>query len=226
MIRRSLTIPLLVLGLLGLVGPVTAASAKPAPTPPNDHTIKVVSTRMWRDDNTITIVADLKNTTKKWRKKVRGVVSFYNRKGKRLANDVAYPEQTSAAPRGHLSLKFYDVRTPRGFHHYRLTFTSKVLKKKPVGHLKIKVGEVAIDPDIGGLNVPVTVRNRNKFRVRHVAVVVTLFNKKGKVLNVFNGYNYTDPSVLAPGQAGSITVYFGSHFAGVRTVNVMAEAGR
>lgn len=41
---------------------------------------------------------------------------------------------------------------------------------------------------------------------------------------LFEGYNYTDPSVLRPGASRSLTLTIGSHFDGAHTVNVRVEA--
>lgn len=209
--------------------PAVSASRTPLKVakPRDDKTIKVVSKRTYRDNHTITIYADLKNRTKTWRRNVRAEVTFYNKRGKRIGNGLTYPEQLYVRPRGHAALKYYWTRVPKGYHHHKFTFTSKKLKKKhrPAARVKPKIGKLSTDPDIGGLNVPVRVKNNHKKKVKHVAVYVTLFDKRGRILTTFTGFNYTKPSVLKPGQTGRLSVWFGSRYKKVRRVNVTVEAG-
>jgi len=213
-----------------LAGPGTASAwpppvEQPAARRADDGTIKVLSTRSWIEDGDLSVVAHLRNKTRKWRTHVRGELTLYTKSGKSLGSHVVLPEQLVVPPRGQLFLKGFEDFIPAGYHHYRLTFTSDQAKPG-VKHLKVTVGDVGLDPDIGGLNVPVTIRNNNDFTVKHVFASVALFDAGHRILNVFNGYNYTDPSKLRPGKAGSITLYFGSHFEGVKTLTVIPEAGR
>lgn len=220
-----LLVPALLSALLVALTP-GVSSARIAPAP-GDHTIKVVSQRTYSDETGFHIYADLKNRTRSWRTKVRATVMFYNSAGKRIFRSIGYPEQSYVAPRGHMSFHFYRTTVPPGgYHHYKITFTSKKARKKriPAKRLRVAVGKVAPDPVIGGLNVPVTVTNRNHRKVRHVAVYVTLFDGAGRILTTYTGYNYTSPSVLKPRRSGAFTAYFGSRFDGVRRVNVMVEA--
>lgn len=193
----------------------------------DDKTIKVVSQRTYRDNHTITIYADLKNRTKVWRQDVRAIVTFYNKSGKRIGDGLTYPEQLYVRPGGHMSMKYYWTRVPKGYHHHKFSFTSNKVKKKdrPASRMKFRIGKLSVDPDIGGLWVPVRVKNNNKKKVKHVAVYVTLYDKKGRILTTFTGFNYTKPSVLKPGQVGKIRVWFGSRYKRARQVNVMVEAG-
>jgi hypothetical protein len=199
---------------------VLAERAKPA----DDRSFAVVSSRSWVEDGDLTIVADIKNRTKTWRKGVRGLVTYYTSSGKAIASHVAPPQELYAAPRGHMSVKYFTTTIPAGYHHYRLTFTSKAAKKRPIAKkLAVAVGSVGLD-QFGFLEVPVSVTNNNDHAVKHVAVHVALFDAKGGIVTLFDGYNYTEPSALQPGQTGSITITIGSHFEGVETVNVRVEA--
>jgi hypothetical protein len=213
------------------VSSAPAVEARPSPVPreerakpADDKTFAVESSRSWIEDGDLTIVADIRNRTRDWRKSVRGLVTYYTKAGKAIGSHVAPPQELYAAPRGHMSVKYFTSTIPAGYHHYRLTFTSKAAKKRPIAKkLAVVVGQVALD-EFGFLEVPVSVTNQNGHPVQHVAVHVALFDRKGKILTLFNGYNYTDPSVLQPGQTGSITITIGSHFEGVERVNVRVEA--
>ena len=219
-----------VLVALALTVPVASAAApisrEPATQekPANDKTFKVVSSRSWIEDGDLKIVADIKNRTRDWRRKVRGLVTYYTKSGKPFASHVVLPQELYAAPRGHMSVKYFTSTVPDKYHHYRLTFTSKIARKRPIAkNLSVQVGQVAVD-QFGFLQIPVSVTNNNGHAVEHVAAHVALFDNRGKILTVYDGYNYVDPSVLQPGQTGSKVFTIGSHFEGVHSVNVRVEA--
>jgi len=170
------------------------------------------------------IVASLENTTREWRTRVRGVVTYYDARGRKVGDGLAFPGRVFVPPGVTFSMRYFDVRPPASFRRYTLTFTSERATARPADKVRAAIGNVALDTEFSHLEVPVTVTNGNSGRVENVAVHVTLFTKTGQIVNFFDGYNYTRPSALAPGRKGKITITFGSRYEGTGRINVQAEA--
>lgn len=230
-----LTIALLLLAVPALPGAGRAAM----PVSPRTGAAKL---DCWRGDGTFKIrsrtvdartpaamwqiEADVKNTSKKWRGKVRGQVCFYNARGKLIGNEWAPADQLVFAPhaRGPWVLA---TDAPAGFDHYTVRFTSKKSKLRTVRHhVKVTTHDVHVG-DTGSLVVPIKVRNRNPFTIRHVAVYATLFNAKGRIVSSDDPLtNYTRPSKLRPGQVGKYEAHSFLHRKGADHVRIQVEAFR
>ena len=190
-----------------------------------DGTFKVMSRNSWRDDVGFNAMVDLKNVTKHWRGKIRIVTQYRNKRGKVVGTDLNFAEALAVRPGARTPVSLWDGRPPKRFARFTLRITSKRTKLRTVKKLKITAGKAYLEHGI--LNVPVKVRNRNRFKVRHVYVTLTLFNAKGRVLNVDDdGYNYTKPSVLRPGKIGKMTGVFGDHYKNAKRVRIQVEAFR
>jgi hypothetical protein len=234
----------------GLAGAVTAvvlgSTAAVAPSVGATLHERPLRYDCMRDDGTIDVVsravdpespagdfsfyADITNTTSTWRTGVRGMVCFYDAAGRLVNVDWIPLDMTRLGPNARAPFVLMSDQRARTFASYKVRFTSKRLgprQDKPVrSRVKVKVGRVGVD-DFGGLVVPVTVTNRNRFPIKHVTVHTTLFDARGRIISAdAASYNYTDPSRLRRGRSGTYEAHAFHDHTGVHRVRVQVEAFR
>ena len=233
-LRGALVTTLLVLVAGLTAGPVPATAAGAAPVAPRagldcmrgDGSFKVVSQRLvTRPSGSVSVFADIRNKTRQWRRDIRGQLCFYDAAGRVIGNELAISDPLVVGPRRRSPFVVTDA-APSGWRSYTLRFTSKRSHRHTVDkRVKVTTGHIGVD-STGSLNVPVRVRNRNKFAIRHTAVYVTLFDAAGRILSYTEGYNYTKPAKIRPGRTGRFTAFAFGYFQGVHRARIQIETWR
>lgn len=227
---------LVVLLLVGALGIVAAGRPSMAATTPargydcrsGDGSFRVVSKRVDRSEpsGNVGVYVWIKNRSKQWRGSVRGQICFYDRQGRVVDDGLWHADPLVVGPKR--SIPFYFSERPRAqWHHFTVSFTSKRSRLRTVDRkIAVRTHDIRIDA-LTGLEIPVRVTNRNRFPVEHVAVYVTIFDRRDRILSTnLMTYDYTDPSRLRPGRSGEfIARSFHTH-RGMERAVVQVEAFR
>lgn len=228
--RLALLIALALTGSLGTV-PVTAPSAhaevRAAGCPGGSGLVKVVnqSARVRTSGVEADFYAELRNVTRDWRQ-VFGHVCVYDAAGALVAVHSNRIVTGTVGPR-HRTLFYAHGAVPAGGQFtYRLSFKSRDTRNYYVTRIKPAFGQPWTDAQ-GALRIPLTVRNKNRFKVRKVLVAVALYDAEGKIQAVTWGR--PAPAKLKRRKTGYYEATYGAEARGWRTAKawvIAARAGR
>ncbi|MDF1606450.1 hypothetical protein [Nocardioides sp. YIM 152315] len=217
-------------------GPVPVATTATAAVGPahredcshGDGTFKVLSKRTapHQPSGSFGVYAWIQSRAKGWRTHVRGEICFFDKRGRVLETERSYADALAVAPRGKTSF-YISEDAPARWHHFTIRFQSRKTALRTVRHhVDVATHDVRID-ELTGLQVPVTVTNRNPFTIDHVRVFVTLFDRRERIVSTnLMTYDYTDPDRLPAGASGEFVARsFHSH-RGMERAVVQVEAFR
>jgi hypothetical protein len=226
----SLLAVLLCFGALSLPGPVAGTSMPRAAgqlsCPGSDGSVKVLSRHVVDEPaGTVGVYLDVRNRTRAWRGQLRGHLCFYDAQGHLVDTGLWFSDQIAIGPKQRIST-YMSEDPPSSWDRVKVTFRSKKTKLRAVSHhVKVKVGKVRMVD--GHLQVPVKVRNKNRFAIRHVAVYVSLFDDRDRIISMdLSVGNYTDPRRIKPGKVGRYVADAFADADGLHHVRVQVEAFR
>ena len=222
---------LMLLAPVGFLLPVQSAAGQPAAQERRscdrgDGTVKIKSQRIDTEPSGSTgVYLDLQNKTRTWRGRIRIQVCFYDASGKLVDNGLSFSDQIAVAPRQRIATYISDSPTST-WDHLKVTFRSDPTRLRTVSRkVKVTAGQAAVVN--GRFQLPVTVTNKNAFRIKHVAVYVTLFDAGGTIISSdLSTHNYTDPRTLKPRRSGTYLADAFADYAGVHRVQIQVEAFR
>jgi hypothetical protein len=192
----------------------------------SDGTFKIKSQRIDAEPSGNTgVYLDLQNRTRTWRGPVRIQVCFFDAAGRLVDNGLTFSDQIAVAPRQRISTYISDS-PPSTWDHLTVRLRSDPTRLRAVSRkVKVKAGAPAVVD--GYFQLPVTVTNKNAFRIKHVAVYVSLFDASGTIISSdLSTYNYTDPRNLRPHKSGTYLADAFADFEGVQRVSIQVEAFR
>jgi hypothetical protein len=192
--------------------PATARAAEPG--------ITVVGTTSWTDDNGLWVVARFRNDTGGWQKDVWAYLLAFDSSGQQLGSVAAKVGVDPIAP-GTSSAVRIQSQIP-GVHDWRVSITSNVDAKRPVGAITAVVGTPE-DDGPNGVIYPVTLSNPNDDVVGGLLIQLTLFDAAAKVINTENTAHLL-VDIPARGTA-TTSVLVRDHFEGAVRVEAQAIGG-
>ena len=186
--------------------PSTRITPKPTASPiPAPIVLDLTAGRDFTDDlGVMHIVGELRNNTDRTVGHVQLVATFYDRSGTVL-DKITGSTLLAVIPGGdavpfHLTLPALEP-----LWNYSLRATGQPAAPQPKPHAVVLHDRIYKDEQ-GFIHVVGQIENRGQRLIEFPRVIVTLYDPWGAVVN--NGFVYTNPSKLAPGEKADFDAYF------------------
>jgi len=186
--------------------PTARITPRPTPSPtPAPIVLDLMAGRDFTDDlGVMHVVGELRNHTDRPVGHIQIVATFYDRAG-RVLDKITGSTLLAVIPGGdavpfHLTLPALEQ-----LWNYSLRATGQPATPQPKSHAVVLHDRMYKD-EKGFIHVAGQIENRGERLIEFPRVVVTLYDPWGAVVN--NGFVYTDPSSLAPGEEGTFDAYF------------------
>jgi hypothetical protein len=179
--------------------------AIPTPLPPDTVLLGLMSSHEYEDDlGFFTIVGEVRNDLQMNVGRVLVTATFYNASGdviEEVSNstmiDILLPSQRSP----------FALTLPRpvDLWEYSLRITARPTLEQPLAGLAV-VQSRAYEDEVGFYHVTGEVENTGQRTADRVQVVVTLYDKWGKIVNA--GFVYSEPRRVRPGEKAAFDCSF------------------
>ena len=179
--------------------------ATPTPLPPDTVLLGLISSHEYEDDlGFITIVGEVRNDLQMNVGKVFVMATFYNTSG-----DVIEEASTSTIVDillpGQRSPFALILPRPVDLWEYSLRITARPTLEQPLPGLEV-VQSRAYEDEVGFYHVTGEVENTGQRTADRVQVIVTLYDKWGKIVNA--GFVYSAPRRVRPGEKAAFDCSF------------------
>jgi hypothetical protein len=179
--------------------PLSAIRVTPAPTPlpPDTIILGLLSATDYADDvdNTLTIVGEVRNDSHLDVGQASVTVTFYGTDGQVITEASGSTLLQMLGP-GILSPFMITLPHPTGLANYSLRATGRPISSaNPSPELNV-VNTRRFEDAAGFYHVAGVIENRSQQHVDHARVIVTLYDRGGRVVNV--GFAYPQPASLSP----------------------------
>jgi len=182
------------------ITPRPTASSTPAPV-----VLDLTAGRDFTDDlGVMHVVGELRNNTDRAVGHVQIVATFYDRSGAVL-DRVTGSTLLDVIPGGDAAPFHLTLPVLERLWNYSLRATGRPIDARPSVHVVVLHDRMYKDEQ-GFIHVAGQVENRGQKLIEFPRVVVTLYDPWGAVVN--NGFVYTNPSSLAPGEKAAFDAYF------------------
>jgi len=199
----------------------TIAPATPifTPVPADTILLGLMSSNDYIDDlGNVVIVGEVRNDSPQNAGQAHVVVTFYDARGEIIQQEETRPLINILKP-GQRSPFVLSIPKPLNLWEWSLRATARPTQQEPRQGLVIRESRAREDK-IGFYHVVGKVYNEES-RVTHLAqVVVTLYDKWGKIVNA--GFGYTDPLTIEVGAAAQFDCSF-SYFPNVKDYAIQVE---
>jgi hypothetical protein len=181
----------------------------PAPTPlaPDTIILGMLSATDYADevDGTLTIVGEVRNDSALDVGETAVTATFYGTDGQ-VIGEVGGPTLLPTLTPGIRSPFILTLPRPVGVANYSLRATGRpVTLTVPDGGLVV-VNTRRFEDTTGFYHIAGVIQNRETQKVEQARVIVTLYDRSGRVINV--GFAYPQPSALASGERADFDVTF------------------
>lgn len=198
--------------LMTLPAPTRAAiTVTPAPTPlpPDTIILGLLSTSDHVDeiDGYLTIVGEVRNDSNMDVGDAAVSVVLYDAQGERQGEIEGEPVLSTLAPGEH-SPFILKVKQSSSEVHYSVRATARAkgeMHTRSTSALRV-VSSRRFEDDVGLYHVAGVVQNKGTGRVEQARVVIILYDRGSRVVNV--GFGYPKPAILAPGKYADFDVTF------------------
>ena len=171
--------------------------ATPTPLPPDTVLLGLMSSHEYEDDlGFITIVGEVRNDLQMNVGKVLVMVTFYNASGQVIEEASTSTMMDTLLP-GQRSPFALILPRPADLREYSLRITARPTLEQPLAGLEL-VQSRAYEDEVGFYHVTGEVKNTGQRTADRVQVIVTLYDKWGKIVNA--GFVYSEPRRVRPGE--------------------------
>ncbi len=179
--------------------------ATPTPLPPDTVLLGLMSSHDYEDDlGFITIVGEVRNDLQMNVGKVLVAATFYNAGG-----DVIEEASTSTMADillpGQRSPFALTLPRPADLWEYSLRITARPTLEQPLTGLEV-IQSHAYEDGVGFYHVAGEIENAGQRTANRVQVIVTLYDKWGKIVNA--GFVYSEPRRVRPGEKAAFDCSF------------------
>lgn len=187
--------------------PAIPVEVTPAPTalPPDTVILGIISDNNYVDElDTLTVVGEVRNDASLDVGQATVDVTFYDSSGSIIGRAQGRTLLASIPP-GAASPFMLSLPRPPGLADYSLRATARPTPPEAGAQLVV-IKSVRHEDDTGFYHVEGVVENAGTVTVPRARVIVTLYTRGRQVINV--GFDYPQPSRLAPGERASFDVTF------------------
>jgi hypothetical protein len=179
----------------------------PTPLPPDTIILGMLSSTDYADevDGTLTIVGEVRNDSALDVGETAVTATFYGTDGQ-VIGEVGGPTLLSTLTPGIRSPFMLTLPRPAGVANYSLRATGRPVTLAAADGGLVVVNTRRFEDTAGFYHIAGVVQNRETQKVEQARIVVTLYDRGGRVINV--GFAYPQPSALAPGDRADFDVTF------------------
>lgn len=179
----------------------------PTPLPPDTVILGLLSATDYADDldDTLTIVGEVRNDSHLDVGQAIVTVTFYGTDGQ-VIDEVSGPTMLRALAPGIRSPFIITLPRPVGLANYSLRATGRPIALAATNPELNVVNTRRFEDAAGFYHVAGVIENPSDRRVEQARVVVTLYDRGGRVVNV--GFAYPQPSSLSPSDRADFDVAF------------------
>jgi len=179
----------------------------PTPLPPDTIILGMLSATDYADevDGTLTIVGEVRNDSALDVGETAVTATFYGADGQ-VIGEVGGPTLLSTLTPGIRSPFILTLPRPAGVANYSLRATGRPVTLAAVDGELVVVNTRRFEDTAGFYHIAGVVQNRETQKVEQARIIVTLYDRGGRVINV--GFAYPQPSALAPGDRADFDVTF------------------
>jgi len=168
----------------------------PTPLPPDTVLLGLMSSHEYEDDlGFITIVGEVRNDLQMNVGKVLVTATFYSASGD-VIDEVSTSTMMDILPPGQRSPFALTLPRPVDLWEYSLRITARPTLEQPLTGLEV-VQSYVYEDEVGFYHVTGEVENTGQRTADRVQVIVTLYDKWGKIVNA--GFVYSEPRRVSPG---------------------------
>ncbi|NIO71183.1 MAG: hypothetical protein GTN71_19660 [Anaerolineae bacterium] len=179
--------------------------ATPTPLPPDTVLLGLMSSHEYEDDlGFITIVGEVRNDLQMNVGKVLVTATFYNASGDVIEEASTSTMMDILLP-GQRSPFALILPRPVDLWEYSLRITARPTLEQPLAGLEV-VQSHAYEDQVGFYHVTGEVENTGQRTADRVQVIVTLYDKWGKIVNA--GFVYSEPRPVRPGEKAAFDCSF------------------
>ena len=179
--------------------------ATPTPLPPDTVLLGLMSSHEYEDDlGFITIVGEVRNDLQMNAGKVLVTATFYNASGDVIEEASTSTMMDILLP-GQRSPFALTLPRPVDLWEYSLRITARPTLEQPLAGLEV-VQSHAYEDEVGFYHVTGEVENTGQRTADRVQVIVTLYDKWGKIVNA--GFVYSAPRRVRPGEKAAFDCSF------------------
>jgi hypothetical protein len=179
----------------------------PTPLPPDTVILGLLSATDYGDevDNTLTIVGEVRNDSHLDVGETAVAATFYDADG-RVIGEASGETMLSGLAPGVRTPFMLTLPQPPGLANYSLRATARPINRDPrAGELRVITTRRFEDPS-GFYHVAGVVENPAQRRIEQARVIVILYDRGGRVVNV--GFAYPEPAALSPRDRADFDVAF------------------
>jgi hypothetical protein len=179
----------------------------PTPLPPDTIILGMLSSTDYADevDGTLTIVGEVRNDSALDVGETAVTATFYGADGQ-VIGEVGDPTLLSTLSPGTRSPFILKLPRPAGVANYSLRATGRPVTLPVTDGELVVVNTRRFEDTAGFYHIAGVVQNRETQKVEQARIIVTLYDRAGRVINV--GFAYPQPSALAPGDRADFDVTF------------------
>ncbi|MFB0537801.1 MAG: FxLYD domain-containing protein, partial [Anaerolineae bacterium] len=179
--------------------------ATPTPLPPDTVLLGLMSSHEYEDDlGFFTIVGEVRNDLQMNAGKVLVTATFYNANGD-VIEEVSTSTMLDILLPGQRSPFALTLPKPVDLWEYSLRITARPTLEQPLSGLEV-VQSRAYEDEVGFYHVTGEVENTGQRAADRVQVIVTLYDKWGKIVNA--GFVYSEPRRVRPGEKAAFDCSF------------------
>lgn len=185
--------------------PTRRIVATPTPLPPDTVLLGLMSSHEYEDDlGFITIVGEVRNDLQMNVGRVLVTATFYNASGD-VIEEASTSTMVDILLPGQRSPFALILPRPVDLWEYSLRITARPTLEQPLAGLEVVQSHVHED-EVGFYHVTGEVENTGQRTADRVQVIVTLYDKWGKIVNA--GFVYSEPRRVRPGEKAAFDCSF------------------
>jgi len=187
--------------------PFVGVTPAPTPLPPDTIILGLLSATDYTDavDGTLTIVGEVRNDSRLDVGQITVTATLYGEEGQIIA-EVSDGAMLPTLPPGVRSPFILTLPQPAGVSNYSLRATGRPIPPVVSEAELVIVNTRRFEDAAGFYHVAGVVENTGERRVEQARVIVTLYDRGGRVVNV--GFAYPRPASLLPGARADFDVTF------------------
>jgi len=179
--------------------------ATPTPLPPDTILLGLMSSHEYEDDlGFFTIVGEVRNDLQMNVGKVLVTATFYNASGD-VIEEASNSTMIDILLPGQRSPFALILPKPVDLWEYSLRITARPTLEQPLAGLEV-VQSHAYEDEVGLYHVTGEVENTGQRATDRVQVIVTLYDKWGKIVNA--GFVFSEPQRVRPGEKATFDCSF------------------
>jgi hypothetical protein len=180
-------------------------AATPTPLPPDTVLLGLMSSHEYEDDlGFFTIVGEVRNDLQMNVGRVLITATFYNASGN-VIEEVSTSTMMDILLPGQRSPFALILPRPEDLWEYSLRITARPTLEQPLAGLEV-VQSHTYEDEVGFYHVTGEVENTGQRAADRVQIVVTLYDKWGKIVNA--GFVYSEPRRVRPGEKAAFNCSF------------------